>query len=88
MDQPDGVLGERGVGPSGDFAVMADVVGGVGPPGNRVAHRDALLQRGEHPEPQTLAQAGLADEDDREPGSTVHVVVGQQPDRFELLVIR
>ena len=71
MDQPDGVLGERGVGPSGDFAVMADVVGGVGAahPGNRVAHSDALVQRGEHTQSQALPQGGLADQDDRERGS-------------------
>src|SRR6185503_3808487 len=89
MDQPDRVLAEQGVGPSGDFAVMADVVGGVGAahPGNRVADRDALIQRGQHPEPEPVAQAGLADEDDRERGSGVHLMVGQQSDRFELMIV-
>ena len=90
MDQPDGVLGEQGVGAAGDFAVMADVVGGVGAahPGDVVADRDALIQRGEHTEPEPLAQAGLADQDDRERGSTVQFVVRQEPDRFELMVIQ
>ena len=30
MDKPDGVVGEQGIGAAGDFAVMADVVGGIG----------------------------------------------------------
>ena len=30
VDQPDRIFGEQGVGPPGDLAVMADVVGGVG----------------------------------------------------------
>ena len=79
MDQRDRIVGEQGVGAAGDFAVMADVVGGVGAahPGDAVADRDALIQRGEHTEPEPLAQAGLADQDDRERGSGVHVVVGQ-----------
>jgi hypothetical protein len=89
VDHPDHVVGEQGVGPSGDFAVVADVVGGVDAahPGDRVTDRDALIERGEHPEAESVAQAGLADEDDRERGSGVHVVIGQQPDRFELMVV-
>src|SRR6478752_2512984 len=69
---------------------MTDVVGGVGGahPGDGVAHRDALIQRGEHTQPEPLAQGGLADQDDRERGSGVHVVVGQQPDRFELMIVQ
>jgi hypothetical protein len=30
VDKPDGVVGEQGIGAAGDFAVMADVVGGIG----------------------------------------------------------
>jgi hypothetical protein len=73
VDQPDRVLGEQGVGPAGDFAVMTDVVGGVGAAhaGDGVADCDALIERGEHPQPEPLAQAGLADQDDRERGAAV-----------------
>lgn len=53
---------------------MADVVGGVGAPhpGDAVADRDALIQRGQ---PEPVAHAGLADQDDRERESGVHIVV-------------
>ena len=89
MDQPDRVVGEQGVGAAGDFAVMADVVGGVGARSSRQsrsAPRCADPAR-RAPRAGAVAQDGLADQDDRERGSGVHVVVGQQPDRFELMVV-
>jgi len=78
VDQPDGVVGEQGVGASGDFAVMAYVVGGVGGthPADVVVHGDALIWRGEHPQPESLPQGWLAYQHDRERRSGVHVVVG------------
>ena len=34
-----------------------------------------------------MPQGGLPDQDDGERGTTVHVVVGEQPDRFELMIV-
>ena len=52
MDEVDGVVGEHGVGPSGEFQVLADVAGGLdaGHGWHGVSEADALIERGERAE--------------------------------------
>ena len=88
MDQGDCVVAEQRVGAAGELEVVADVAAGFlgGHRRHRVAQRDPLLQGGEDGEFHGAAQGGLADEQAGERGVGVHVVVGQHPDRLELLV--
>ena len=69
-DEPDRVVGEQGVVAAGDATVVTDIVGGVGcaHPGDRAAHGNALVQRGEHTEAEAVPQGRLADQHDRERG--------------------
>jgi hypothetical protein len=69
---------------------MLYVVGGVGGPhpGDVVADRDALIQCGEHPQSESLPQAGLADEHDREWGSGIHIAIGEEPGRLEVVFVQ
>ena len=70
-DEPDRVVGEQGVVAAGDATAVTDVVGGVGcaHPRDRVAHGEALVQRGEHTESEAVPQGRLADQHDRERGT-------------------
>ena len=65
--------------------VAAGLLGGHGR--HRVAQPDALVERGEDAEFHPPPQGGLADEQAGERAGGVHVVVGEHPDRFELVVV-
>src|SRR5581483_3495946 len=84
VDQGCGVVGEQGVGASGQGQVVAQVGGGLGEghAGHVVADGDALVEGGELAELEAAAQGGLADEQGGERGGGVHVVVGEHADAF------
>ena len=67
--------------------MVGDVVGRVGlaERGQGVAQSHSLVQGGEGPEAQPLAQRGLADEHQGERAGGVHVRVGQKTQFFELV---
>ena len=46
-----------------------------------------MVERGEHAEFHPPAQGGLADEQAGERASRVHVLVGEHPDGFQLVVV-
>ena len=71
MDQSHRVRAEQGVGASGDLEVAGDVVGGLGGvhAGQGVPHRDPLVECGQHPQAQALAQGWLSDEQGGEGGA-------------------
>ena len=60
--------GAVGVGAAGEGGVVRHVAGGFvgGHAGEFAAQRDALVERGEHPEFHALAEGGLANEEARE----------------------
>ena len=72
VDQRGGVVGEQGVGASGEGQVVAQVAGGLlaGHAGHVVADGDALVEGGELAEFEPSAQGGLADEQAGERGLT------------------
>lgn len=90
VDDGDRVSGEQGVAAAGDLQVVGDVVAGllVAHPGQGVSHGDALVERGEHAQPEALPQGGLTDQEGSERRTGVHVVVREHPDRFELGIVQ
>ena len=62
VDQGGGVVGEQLVAAPGQFQVVGQVVAGLGfgHPGQAVAQRDPLVQRGERAELDPPPQGGLA----------------------------
>src|SRR6266511_3109954 len=89
VQQRGGVVGEQGVGSSGQGEVVAQVVGGLlqGHAGHVVAHGDALVEGGEHAEFDLAPQGGLADQQAGQWAAAVEVVVGEHADGFELVVV-
>jgi hypothetical protein len=89
VDQRDGVVGEQGVGSSGQGKVVAQVAGGLlgGHGWHGVAQSDSLIQCCEGAKFYALPQGRLPDEQAGEGAVGVHVVVGQHADRLELGVI-
>src|SRR6266545_2364306 len=89
VDQRGGVVGEQGVGSSGQGEVVAQVVGGLfqGHAGHVVAGGDALVEGGEHAEFDLAPQGGLADQQAGQWAVAVEVVVGEHADGFELVVV-
>src|SRR6185437_16351678 len=68
---------------------VADVAGGLvaGHALHLVSDGDSLVQGGQDAELDVVPQGGLADQDGRERGAAVHLVVGEHPYRLELLVV-
>ena len=64
VDQVDRIVDVEGVAAAGEFDVVVDVAAGfvAGHGFHDVAHGDALVERGEHPEFDHAAEGGLADE--------------------------
>ena len=89
VDQCDGVVGEQRVGAAGELQVVADVAGGflAGHAGHVAAHGDALFERGQGAELHLRGEGGLAEKYCGEGGFGVEVVVGEQPQRFQRVVV-
>ena len=84
MDPGHGVVGEQSVGTAGQFQVMGYVVGSVGlaERGEGVTQRHPLVEGGESPEAQSLAQRGLAGQHEGKGVGRVHVRIGQKAQLF------
>ncbi|MFG2638899.1 hypothetical protein ACGFX8_35105 [Streptomyces sp. NPDC048362] len=89
MDQCDRVVGEESVGAAGEREVVDQVGGGLlaGHGRHVVADLDALVEGGQDAELDLVPQGRLADQQAGQRAAGVHLVVGQHPDRFELLVV-
>ena len=87
VDQGHGVVGEQSVGTAGQFQVMGYIVGGVGlsSAGEGITQGDPLVEGGEGPEAQSLAQRGLAGQHEGKGVGRVHVRIGQKAQPFELV---